>query len=318
MNKEIPLVSVSVVTYNHEKYIEQCLDSILNQKTDFVFEIILGEDDSTDGTRAICNRYAANHPDKIRLFLRSREDVIYINGNPTGRFNFIENLKSVRSEYIALCEGDDYWTDPLKLQKQVDFLEANDEYQICFHESAVEWNEENSTSNIKLNSQFPWNKMNVSKDVYKINDVLDSPFMATASVVFRKYDFKEFPSWFYRAASGDISLYALIIGDKKIKFINETMCVYRRHAGGVTRFHKGNFIILNRIETLKNISKYYSGAYDVAIKKSISNYLEGVNRVNYKEFLTLLKLYFTSRLIRTKYLVFFFKKGVKAKLNRLR
>src|SRR5690606_24131225 len=102
-------------------------------QTTFPFEIILGEDESNDGTREICKQYAAQYPDKIKLFLRSRKDVIYINGNPTGRFNFIENLKACSGKYIALCEGDDYWTDPLKLQKQVDFLENNSDFALCFH-----------------------------------------------------------------------------------------------------------------------------------------------------------------------------------------
>ncbi|MEZ4781129.1 MAG: glycosyltransferase [Flavobacteriaceae bacterium] len=119
---ENPLVSVVVGVYNHERFIKLCLNGILMQKTDFKYEIILGEDASTDGTREICKEYAKRFPDKIKLFLRSRKDVIYINGNATGRYNFIENLKACQGKYIALCDGDDYWTDPLKLQKQVDFL----------------------------------------------------------------------------------------------------------------------------------------------------------------------------------------------------
>lgn len=127
-----PIVSIVVTTYNHQKYITDCLDGILMQQTTFPFEIILGEDESTDGTREICIEYANRHPDKIKLFLRSRKDVIYVNGNPTGRYNFIQNLKSSSGKYIAICEGDDYWTDPLKLQKQVNFLEGNKEYSICW------------------------------------------------------------------------------------------------------------------------------------------------------------------------------------------
>ena len=120
------LVSVCVQTYNHEKYIKQCLDSILAQVTSFDFEIILGEDDSNDNTRNICIDYAKNSPEKIKLFLRHRKDVIYINNVPTGRYNFISNLNESRGKYIALCEGDDYWTDKNKLQKQVDFLKSKD------------------------------------------------------------------------------------------------------------------------------------------------------------------------------------------------
>lgn len=132
MSDLLPLVSVCIQAYQHESYIAQCLDSVLNQTTTFNYEIILGEDASTDGTRAICKTYAQNFPDKIRLFLRHRKDVIFMNGLATGRYNFIQNLKSSHGKYIAILDGDDYWTDPFKLQKQVDFLESNTNYSICW------------------------------------------------------------------------------------------------------------------------------------------------------------------------------------------
>lgn len=130
-----PLVSVCVVTYNHAPYIRECLDSILKQETDFPYEICVGEDESPDGTREICQEYAEKYSDKIRLFVRSREDVISINGRPTGRFNFLETIKACRGKYIAICEGDDYWHNPDKLQKQVDFMEAHPEYSMCHTEN---------------------------------------------------------------------------------------------------------------------------------------------------------------------------------------
>ncbi|WP_268225536.1 glycosyltransferase [Sinomicrobium oceani] len=134
-----PLVSVCVQTYQHSPYIRECLDGILMQKTDFAFEILLGEDSSSDGTREICMEYAKKYANKIRLFLHHRENNIKIDGKPTGRFNFLYNLYNAEGKYIAICEGDDYWIDSLKLQKQVDFMEANEEdyvgvytnYKIC-------------------------------------------------------------------------------------------------------------------------------------------------------------------------------------------
>lgn len=117
------IVSVCIQTYNHERFIGKCIDSVLMQKTTFPFEILLGEDESIDDTRKICTEYAIKYPNKIRLFLHSRKNTIFINGVATGRFNINYNLKNSNGKYIALCEGDDYWTDPLKLQKQVDFLD---------------------------------------------------------------------------------------------------------------------------------------------------------------------------------------------------
>jgi glycosyltransferase involved in cell wall biosynthesis len=133
VNKIQPLVSVVVITYNHKNYIKECLDSVLMQKTDFPYEIILGEDDSTDGTREICIDYAEKYPDKIRLFLRDEKDKIYINGKKTGRFNVLECYKDSRGEYIAICEGDDYWTYSAKLQEQVGFLELNQDFGLIGH-----------------------------------------------------------------------------------------------------------------------------------------------------------------------------------------
>ena len=130
VNKIEPLVSVCTATYQHAEYIEECIEGILIQKTDFPFEIIIGEDESDDGTREICKNYAEKYPDKIRLFLRDRKSSCIFNdqGNRINGFNGKWTRKSARGKYIALCEGDDYWTDPLKLQKQVDFLEENSEY----------------------------------------------------------------------------------------------------------------------------------------------------------------------------------------------
>lgn len=126
INQIQPIVSVTVATYQHVNYIKQCLDGILMQKTDFPYEIILGEDGSVDGTQEICKEYAEKYPDKIRLFIRDRKLSQYIgkDGKVT-RFNGIWNRMSARGKYIAWCEGDDYWIDPLKLQKQVDFLESH-------------------------------------------------------------------------------------------------------------------------------------------------------------------------------------------------
>lgn len=148
--KRKPLVSVIVMAYNHELFIEQCLNSILTQKTSFDYEIILGEDESSDGTRELCKKIAASHPDKIRLFLHARENNIIISGKPTGQFNFLYSLFNTRGKYIALCDGDDYWTDPLKLQKQVDFLENHLKYSlVCGGFSSYDWQKKETMKWIK-------------------------------------------------------------------------------------------------------------------------------------------------------------------------
>src|SRR5690554_5823117 len=132
-----PAVSVCVPTYQHVAYIQECLDSIIKQKTTFPFEIIVGEDNSTDGTREICIKYANRYPTKIRLLLHNKENKVSVLGKTTGGFNNLYNFYSAKGKYIARCEGDDYWTDIYKLQKQFDFMEANPNYFVCGHDAFI-------------------------------------------------------------------------------------------------------------------------------------------------------------------------------------
>lgn len=230
-----PVVSICVQTYQHVGYIKMCLDGILMQKTKFPFEILLGEDDSSDGTREICIEYAKNYPKKIRLFLHHRENTIFIDGKPTGRFNFLYNVFNSRGKYIALCEGDDYWTDPYKLQKQVDFLEANPDFSLCFHNVA-----QLNTFNEEKNNIIP----GVKKDfVYTMEDYILSNRTATCSLVFKKELLGEIPSWFYKVPFGDLALILLVMYNsyKKGMVLKDTMGVYRIHENGIHgSYHKSN------------------------------------------------------------------------------
>jgi len=121
---ETPLVSVVTITYNHEPWIAKTIEGVLAQKVDFPIEYIIAEDCSTDGTREICERYAENYPAIINL-LDSEKNLGF-------KENEKRAMEKVRGKYIAFCEGDDYWTCPDKLQRQVDFLEANPDYSVCF------------------------------------------------------------------------------------------------------------------------------------------------------------------------------------------
>ncbi|MEX0996571.1 MAG: glycosyltransferase [Flavobacteriaceae bacterium] len=237
-----PLVSVCIQTYNQVHYIKECLNGILMQQTTFPFEIILGEDDSSDGTLEICKAFSEKYPDKIRLFLRSCKDVIYINGNPTGRYNFIENLKACKGKYIAICDGDDYWTDPLKLQKQVDFLEGNPEVAISFHRANLLKNHKFSLHQIpEPFEQQPFNYIELLRHYN---------FISTASVVFRKPEAFNIPKWFYELPFGDLGLYKVIAGKNKIQCINEVMSVYRLHSQGI---YSG----ITKLNANKNYLKFY-------------------------------------------------------------
>lgn len=125
-----PLVSICCITYNHAPFIRKCLDGFLMQKVDFPIEIIIGEDCSTDNTRQICEEYLAKYPDIITL-ITSEHNVGAVE-------NEYRVMKAARGKYIAFCEGDDYWTEPTKLQRQVDFMETHPDYTVCFHNRLVE------------------------------------------------------------------------------------------------------------------------------------------------------------------------------------
>lgn len=128
------LVSVLCTAYNHEKYIRQTLQSFVDQQTDFAFEVLVNDDKSTDGTAAIIREFEEKYPDIIRAFYQ--EENLYSQGVYINREVFLPNA---RGKYIAYCEGDDYWTDPLKLQLQADFLESHPEYSACVHNTMLHY-----------------------------------------------------------------------------------------------------------------------------------------------------------------------------------
>lgn len=229
-----PMVSVCVQAYQHAPFITECLDSILMQKTDFDYEILLGEDASTDGTREICIEYAKKYPDKIKLFLHHRENNIVINGSPTGRLNFLHNLLSAQGKYIALCEGDDYWTDPLKLQKQVDFLEEHEEYGVVhgdchfYYHKDKRWkhNANKDLSNhIEIRNKEELFYRLVNAD-YKIR---------TATALFRKKLLENRESQSMQFLMGDTPMWLDFSQVTQFKYFDEVYAVYRLNEGSVTK-----------------------------------------------------------------------------------
>jgi len=255
-------VSVCIITYNHEKYIAEAIESVLMQKTDFNFEIIIGEDDSADGTREIVKKYKEQYPDRIRLFLNDRKNVIYINGKPTGRWNFMNNIKNAGGDYVALLDGDDYWTSPDKLQRQADFLDANPDFSICFHDVEVLYENSGKTRCMIARPE-------IKKERYTIEDLLKGNFIYTCSVMFRRGLFGEFPDWFLKAQPADWGLHILNAQHGDIGHIEEIMGVYRVHGDGLWG-NKGHlYRMKNTIETYKLINEYLGYRYKKIIGESI-------------------------------------------------
>ena len=212
-----PQVAVFMVTYNQAKYIEQSIEGVLMQQTDFPFKVFIGDDCSTDGTRDICLRYKEKYPDKIELILQEKN------------LGSVANTRSVfpycfaYGDYTAMCEGDDYWTDPLKLQKQIDFLEANPDFAICFHRVAIHFEDGSRETQYSNPDQ---------QSVTTFDDLARDNFIYTLSTVFRNGLFEKFPDWSHAMMSGDWILHLLNAERGKIKFLEDTMAVYRVHKGG--------------------------------------------------------------------------------------
>jgi glycosyltransferase involved in cell wall biosynthesis len=127
-------ISVRIITYQHAPYIREAIESVLMQKVDVPWEIIIGDDESTDGTREICIEYAKKYPDLIRLFLHKRENNIKILNNPSHIFQWSYNSYNLRGKFVAACSGDDYWTDEQKLAKQYKFMVNNPSFSYTYHD----------------------------------------------------------------------------------------------------------------------------------------------------------------------------------------
>jgi len=221
-----PLISVWVITYNHADFIEKCLDSILGQEIDYPFEICLGEDESTDGTREICREYAARYPNIIRLFLRDRNDPRRAGCAGVWQFNFIETFKACRGKYVALCDGDDFWSDPYKVKKQIEYLERHPECSGCFHKIG-QVSEKGRI--IHADMGYPPHR----QDFYSLDYLLRySNFSPLLSVVFRNHA-QVAPEWIRQAPLADMIVHACNLQRGDYGFVDEVMGYYRIHGGGL-------------------------------------------------------------------------------------
>jgi glycosyltransferase involved in cell wall biosynthesis len=256
-----PLVSICSIAYNHEKYIGEALDNFLMQETDFPFEILIHDDYSIDKTADIIRVYEKKYPNIIKPIYQTENQ--YSKGilmNPT--FNF----PRAKGDYIAMCEGDDYWNDPLKLQKQVDFLEANNEYACCFHDSVMI-----DQNGLVLHQSLLGN----AKDYSEMELLSTNVFITTHSVMFRNV--VVYPEELKEAPFGDMVLWHLLGFHGKAKYMSSIeKAAYRRHDGGVwsgshnyTKFLKTIFakklirqnLVKNNIATVKidlSIENYIS------------------------------------------------------------
>lgn len=237
---DYPLVSVSLTTYNHRRFIRDAIDSILSQKTTFSYELVIGDDCSQDGTSELIRDYQRRYPTHIRLLLATQTLGRYT-GN--GRLNFIRLLRACRGKYIALLEGDDYWTDNDKLQLQTTFLEHHSDYVGAFHDSLVVHNNDLSIPEVW---RFPYD----GRLDFSLPDTINIvPLFHTSSLVFRTEHLPRLPPSFLTVPSADMMLFTLLATRGRYRRIPRVMSTYRKHDQGitvVTPWHLGFGLRLNR------------------------------------------------------------------------
>ena len=257
-------VSVCVVTYNHEKFVAQTLDSILMQQTNFPFEIIVGDDCSKDNTVDVLKEYQSRFPDKIRLILHDK------NLGLNGKYNALSTFAAAKGEYTAQFDGDDYLLSPHKLQKQVEMLDANPHYSASYHNARVIFDD---------NSAPPYLVNSLKKSEINVEDLIQEEelcYIATSSLMFRTKEFAENPDpeWTNLSTSGDIPRNIMLASRGPIGYIDEVMSVYRKNRGGASFVdnHESADFLFNRIQLYSNINRQFAYKYDTTLRKLLATY----------------------------------------------
>ncbi len=229
-----PKVSVCMLAYNHEKYVRQAVESVLMQKVDFPYEIVIGEDCSTDQTAEILRDLAKKNPDVIRLRCNKKNLGMQKNGLMT--------LNECCCEYIACLEADDYWTDDLKLQKQIDFLESHPEYSACFHNGKIV-----AISGEVIREQYRPSPH--AKTVCGFGDLARRNFVLTASIIYRRSMVLPLPEWIRLHPVGDWPMHLIASLRGPIRYLPEVMSAYRMG---------GTFSSQNSFARVKIVDEGYS------------------------------------------------------------
>ena len=267
-----PIVTVEIAAYNHESYIRNTLESVLMQQVNFEYEILIKEDHSTDSTKQIILEYQKQYPNKLRVWLAKKN--IYQQGIKLGLHRF------ARGKYIAKLDGDDYWIDSFKLQKQIDFLEENLDYNF----SVGGYNTIDEKGVIKKGELLK------KSSSFLIRDYIANRFSQTSTFVYRKTS--TLPEWTTKMFAGDQALLLLASVDKKIKYHNEILSVYRLHARGIdtlnTNFVERNNKYIFLLEKIKSLTSDWKCLLIIKLKTHV---ITIKNYCFHRKYTNLLKLY---------------------------
>jgi glycosyltransferase involved in cell wall biosynthesis len=242
MKQNKPLVSICCLTYNHAKYVRQCLDSFITQQTSFDIEILIHDDASTDGTDRIIKEYEREFPSIVFPVYQSTNQ--YSLGVSLSQIIY----SRVRGKYIATCEGDDYWLDPYKLEKQVSFLEKNPSYTCCGHLSVTIYDFK-TNSNVQVFSKMP----NISGIITK-RKFYKAQNIHTSSLVYRSDLINRLPVH-RKELDRDNPFKYWLLTYGPIKVLGQNMSVYRRNKGGVSEQLSINQIYQAEIATSKALGE---------------------------------------------------------------
>lgn len=267
-------LTVVTTTYNQEKFIGEAIEGMIMQKTNFPFKIVISNDCSTDKTLKILEEYRKRYPKKIEIINNKK--------NLGAMTNFVSTLDKIKdTEYVALCDGDDFWTDENKLQKQVDFLDNNKDFNICFHKAKLFYENKEKKDEI-----IPQAAMEIST----IDDLVKENYIVANSVVYRwKFNNKNLKDIFpENIVPGDYYIHLLHAEDGKIKMIDEVMSAYRRHESGMwwsnAAANKEKFTL----EYGKKFLNFYNAA-DSYIKLPVDAFLEQRKDIIYNIIVTYVK-----------------------------
>lgn len=262
---EQKMVSVIMITYNQRSTIDQAISSVLSQKTDFDFELIIGNDASTDGTEAAVNAWSQKYPDRIKAFNREK--------NLGLQANFMECYKKCKGKYIAICEGDDWWSDDKKLSIQVAYMEANPQCNVCFHR-VVNFYEDNRTMSLSGKCR---------PDMSMV-ELACSNVITNLSVMYRrKESMTELPAWIGGIRLFDYALHMLHAQGGTIHYLSKPMAVYRQRSKGIwsggSRESQLLMAMDARLKIIDHLEECYARTKDIDCRQAADNMMKATDQI---------------------------------------
>ena len=263
MDNDSIIVVIRCLVYNHGLYLRECLNGFVMQKTNFRYVAVVHDDCSTDNSASIISEYAEKYPDIIKPIYEKENQYSKHDGSLARIMDAA--IAATSAKYVAMCEGDDFWTDPYKLQKQVDFMESHPDYVACFHNAYVQRGWQRGLFNSLIENHYP-----TTEDI-----ITRRWFIATASLFFRNIlTEQDYPEWRKNIANGDYLLELLLAKEGKFYYMDDVMSVYRVEGQGMSAAMNTNKPKMydGLIYLMTNMKDWYGGYCADSFDKSIANY----------------------------------------------